>query len=221
MRRGRGKNSGAKKRVVLLSSRFPPHCFDLCTPPLWTIAARMDPGWVFLFLFFVAEVLLVTLLCLPMPSNDVRGTIVQWVGKCCYCMLSFFPLVTHMQLHCLVTTSHSQLVGSKRSSYYFHHYATGRCRLFLVREWRPIHQWPDDLWGEASIVLQRTQCLHVWHVRLFVLYLAPPRRRAKETIRLSARSKAEYRIHQKRRLEVATRRFPSLADHTFLWRILQ
>lgn len=39
----------------------------------------MDPGWFFLFIFFLAELLLVTLLCLPMPSNDARGAIVGWV----------------------------------------------------------------------------------------------------------------------------------------------
>ena len=39
----------------------------------------MDPGWFFLFLFFLVEVLLVTLLCLPMPSNEIRGVIVRFI----------------------------------------------------------------------------------------------------------------------------------------------
>jgi hypothetical protein len=39
----------------------------------------MDPGWLFLFLFFVVETFLVTLLVLPMPNNDVRGAITGWV----------------------------------------------------------------------------------------------------------------------------------------------
>lgn len=39
----------------------------------------MDPGWFFLFMFFMAEALLVTLLVLPMPSNNVRGAIVKWI----------------------------------------------------------------------------------------------------------------------------------------------
>ena len=41
----------------------------------------MDPGWFFLFLFFMTELTLVTLLCLPMPSNDIRGAIVKFVVK--------------------------------------------------------------------------------------------------------------------------------------------
>ena len=41
----------------------------------------MDPGWFFLFLFFMVEVLLVTLLCLPMPSNEIRGAIVRWIVR--------------------------------------------------------------------------------------------------------------------------------------------
>mmetsp|Transcript_20851 Transcript_20851/g.28978 ORF Transcript_20851/g.28978 Transcript_20851/m.28978 type:complete len:173 (+) Transcript_20851:109-627(+) len=41
----------------------------------------MDPGWFILFLFLVVEILLVTLLCLPMPSNDIRGMITTWVAS--------------------------------------------------------------------------------------------------------------------------------------------
>lgn len=39
----------------------------------------MDPGWFFLFLFFLIELLLVILLCLPMPSNEIRGAIVRFI----------------------------------------------------------------------------------------------------------------------------------------------
>mmetsp|Transcript_8721 Transcript_8721/g.13450 ORF Transcript_8721/g.13450 Transcript_8721/m.13450 type:complete len:158 (-) Transcript_8721:205-678(-) len=39
----------------------------------------MDPGWFLLFLFLIIEIILVTLLCLPMPSNDIRGTITSFV----------------------------------------------------------------------------------------------------------------------------------------------
>lgn len=45
------------------------------------IIQTMDPGWFFLFLFFLAEILLATLLVLPMPNNEVRGVIVRWVVK--------------------------------------------------------------------------------------------------------------------------------------------
>mmetsp|Transcript_5937 Transcript_5937/g.8394 ORF Transcript_5937/g.8394 Transcript_5937/m.8394 type:complete len:178 (+) Transcript_5937:2-535(+) len=41
----------------------------------------MDPGWFFLFLFLIVEILLVILLCLPMPSNDIRGMITTWVAS--------------------------------------------------------------------------------------------------------------------------------------------
>mmetsp|Transcript_11346 Transcript_11346/g.16671 ORF Transcript_11346/g.16671 Transcript_11346/m.16671 type:complete len:158 (-) Transcript_11346:121-594(-) len=39
----------------------------------------MDPGWFVLFLFLIVEIILVTLLCLPVPSNDVRGAITTFV----------------------------------------------------------------------------------------------------------------------------------------------
>lgn len=41
----------------------------------------MDPGWFFLFFFFIIELTLATLLCLPMPSNEVRGAIVSFIVK--------------------------------------------------------------------------------------------------------------------------------------------
>jgi Bap31/Bap29 transmembrane region len=35
----------------------------------------MDLGWFILSVFLVVEVIIITLLCLPMPTNDVRGVI--------------------------------------------------------------------------------------------------------------------------------------------------
>lgn len=37
----------------------------------------MDPGWFVLSIFLMAEMCLVTLLCMPVPNNDVRG----WLTK--------------------------------------------------------------------------------------------------------------------------------------------
>lgn len=39
----------------------------------------MDPGWFLLFLFLMIELFFVTLLCLPMPSNEIRGHITSLV----------------------------------------------------------------------------------------------------------------------------------------------
>jgi Bap31/Bap29 transmembrane region len=41
----------------------------------------MDLGWFILSVFLFVEVVLVTLLCLPMPSNDVRGAINGFVAS--------------------------------------------------------------------------------------------------------------------------------------------
>mmetsp|Transcript_28101 Transcript_28101/g.77287 ORF Transcript_28101/g.77287 Transcript_28101/m.77287 type:complete len:153 (-) Transcript_28101:113-571(-) len=41
----------------------------------------MDPGWFVLFLFLLVELLFVTLLCLPMPNNNVRGMVTGFVVK--------------------------------------------------------------------------------------------------------------------------------------------
>lgn len=40
----------------------------------------MDPGWLVLFIFTLVEGLLVMLLCLPMPSNDVRRSVTDFVA---------------------------------------------------------------------------------------------------------------------------------------------
>ena len=39
----------------------------------------MEFIWFILFLFLVLEILLVALLCMPMPSNEIRGKINSWV----------------------------------------------------------------------------------------------------------------------------------------------
>jgi len=41
----------------------------------------MDPGWLFLFSFLALEVMLVSLLSFPMPSNQFRGAIIEFVTK--------------------------------------------------------------------------------------------------------------------------------------------
>lgn len=41
----------------------------------------MDPGWLLLFLFLLAELLIVALLCLPMPSNAIRGKLVKSISS--------------------------------------------------------------------------------------------------------------------------------------------
>ena len=41
----------------------------------------MDPGWFVLFLFFMGEATVVTLLVLPMPNNRVRGAIRDFVAQ--------------------------------------------------------------------------------------------------------------------------------------------
>ena len=41
----------------------------------------MDPGWFVLFLFFMGEATVVTLLVLPVPSNQVRGVITNFVAN--------------------------------------------------------------------------------------------------------------------------------------------
>eukprot|EP01059_Diplonema_ambulator_P031847 TRINITY_DN598_c0_g1_i1.p1 TRINITY_DN598_c0_g1~~TRINITY_DN598_c0_g1_i1.p1 ORF type:complete len:158 (+),score=42.54 TRINITY_DN598_c0_g1_i1:68-475(+) len=41
----------------------------------------MDPGWLILCFFLIIEVLLVTLLIFPMPSNTVRGVVLDGIRK--------------------------------------------------------------------------------------------------------------------------------------------
>eukprot|EP01062_Namystynia_karyoxenos_P026722 TRINITY_DN2067_c0_g2_i1.p3 TRINITY_DN2067_c0_g2~~TRINITY_DN2067_c0_g2_i1.p3 ORF type:complete len:143 (+),score=55.62 TRINITY_DN2067_c0_g2_i1:105-533(+) len=41
----------------------------------------MDPGWFVLCCFLVVEAVLVGILVLPMPSNTVRGFVLQSIGK--------------------------------------------------------------------------------------------------------------------------------------------
>ncbi|KAL7531367.1 hypothetical protein ACHAWF_003742 [Thalassiosira exigua] len=41
----------------------------------------MDPGWLLLFAFLLGELLVVALLCLPMPSNEIRGRVVRSVAS--------------------------------------------------------------------------------------------------------------------------------------------
>jgi len=41
----------------------------------------MDPGWFILFLFLMTEIALITLLVMPMPSNDFRGQVTTFVSK--------------------------------------------------------------------------------------------------------------------------------------------
>jgi len=49
----------------------------------------MDLGWSILSAFLIIEILLVTLLCLPMPSNEIRGFINNWVAS----LWEFKPVV--------------------------------------------------------------------------------------------------------------------------------
>lgn len=39
----------------------------------------MEFIWTILFIFLILEILLVTLLCMPMPSNEIRGKVNTWV----------------------------------------------------------------------------------------------------------------------------------------------
>ncbi|CAB9501723.1 expressed unknown protein [Seminavis robusta] len=41
----------------------------------------MDLGWFVLSVFLFIEILLVTLVCMPMPSNEVRGAVNGWVAS--------------------------------------------------------------------------------------------------------------------------------------------
>lgn len=41
----------------------------------------MEFVWFILFLFLILEIVLVALLCMPMPSNDIRGKINSWVAS--------------------------------------------------------------------------------------------------------------------------------------------
>uniref|UniRef100_A0A7S2Y3Z1 Endoplasmic reticulum transmembrane protein n=1 Tax=Entomoneis paludosa TaxID=265537 RepID=A0A7S2Y3Z1_9STRA len=41
----------------------------------------MDPGWLVLFFFMILEILLVLILCLPMPNNTIRGAITNTAVK--------------------------------------------------------------------------------------------------------------------------------------------
>ena len=41
----------------------------------------MDLGWLILSTFLFVEVTLVTLLCAPMPSNEIRGAVTSWVAS--------------------------------------------------------------------------------------------------------------------------------------------
>ncbi|KAL7558663.1 hypothetical protein ACA910_010038 [Epithemia clementina (nom. ined.)] len=41
----------------------------------------MDPGWFVLFIFFMCEATVATLLVLPVPNNRVRGAIRDFVGN--------------------------------------------------------------------------------------------------------------------------------------------
>lgn len=72
----------------------------------------MDPGWLILFLFMITEVILVTLLVMPMPNNDLRGLLTRSVAKLwdnrfikytCYVLLVidmfYFYFVFHALLH--------------------------------------------------------------------------------------------------------------------------
>jgi len=43
--------------------------------------SNMDPGWLFLFGFLVVEIFVVSILIFPMPSNQVRGAIIDMVTK--------------------------------------------------------------------------------------------------------------------------------------------
>lgn len=43
----------------------------------------MEFIWLILFLFLLLEILLVSLLCMPMPSNEIRGKVNDWVISIC------------------------------------------------------------------------------------------------------------------------------------------
>ena len=41
----------------------------------------MEFVWFILFLFLILEIVLVALLCMPMPSNEIRGKVNSWVAS--------------------------------------------------------------------------------------------------------------------------------------------